>query len=69
MTVNEVSKFIDEMAGEIDKISSFADVKKYLRKLLAYEIESFAKCINIDDVKELIGLIGENDKYGIEVTE
>lgn len=69
---DNLSKEVDEMGDEICKISSFTDVKKCLLKLLIWDINNFAKCIHVEDVKKLmeqLGLMAENDRCGIEVTD
>ena len=69
---NKLSKEVDEISDEICRISSFTDVKRCLLRLLIWDVMNLAKCVHVEDVKELmeqLGLMAENDGCGIEVTD
>lgn len=66
---DKLSKEVEEMSDEICKISSFTDVKRCLLKLLVWNVMNLAKCVHVEDVKELmeqLGLEAENDGRGNE---
>lgn len=66
---DKLSKEVDEMSDEICKISSFTDVKRCLLRLLVWNVMNLAKCVHVEDVKELmeqLGLEAENDRRGNE---
>ena len=66
---DKLSKEVDEMSDEICKISSFTDVKRCLLRLLVWNVMNLAKCVHVEDVKELmeqLGLEAENDGRGNE---
>ena len=69
---DNLSKEVDKISDEICKISSFTDVKRCLLRLLIWNVMNLAKCVHVEDVKELmeqLGLMAENDRCGIEVTD
>ena len=69
---DNLSKEVDQISDEICKISSFTDVKRCLLRLLIWNVMNLAKCVHVEDVKELMeqpGLMAENDRCGIEVTD
>ena len=67
-----VNETFDQISDEISRISSFTDVKRCLLRLLIWNVMNLAKCVHVEDVKELmeqLGLMAENDRCGIEVTD
>lgn len=69
---DNLSTEVDKISDEICRISSFTDVKRCLLRLLIWDVMNLAKCVHVEDVKELmeqLGLMAENDRCGIEVTD